>query len=149
MKITKKHILSFLILTSVFAAQVYLVFGLTPQKVAQAGTTLWDSQVGLGKTGEGQGVIGKVGFSKDSTNVSDVRTIVARVIRIFLGFLGTVFVVLMLTAGFKWMNSQGDEKAISSAKQQIAAAVIGLMIVLASYSITYLVMRYAVNATYQ
>lgn len=149
MKITKKHIFSFLILSTIFFVQACIVYSWLPQKVAHAGTSLWDSQVGMGKPGEGQGVIGKVGFSKDSANVSDIRTIVARVIRIFLGFLGMIFVVLMVTAGFKWMNSQGDEKAISGAKQQIAAAVIGLMIILASYGITYLVMKYAVNATYQ
>ncbi|MDO8260473.1 MAG: hypothetical protein Q7T50_03170 [Candidatus Magasanikbacteria bacterium] len=148
MKITKKHILGFLIISTFFLVQAAGILITQESHVAQAGTSLWDTQQGLGKPGTGSGVIGRVGFSKSSTNVPDIRTVVARIIRFFLGFLGIIFLGLIVFAGFKWMNSRGNEKAVEDAKGQIQAAVIGLLIVVASYGITYLVMQFALDATY-
>lgn len=145
MKITKKHIISFVAVFSFLVIQMMGV--LMTQNTVSAGAALWDSQVGLG--GEKPGVIGREGFSTGSERVSDIRTVAARIIQWFLGFLGIIFMALMVSAGFKWMNSQGNETAISEAKSQITAALIGLGIVVASYAITQLVMVFAVNVTYE
>jgi len=148
MKITKKQVLSFVMVLSFFLIQAAGILYIQESHSVQAGTSLWDTQQGLGKPGTGSGVIGRVGFSKGSANVPDIRTVVARIIRFILGFLGIIFVGLLISAGFKWMNSQGNEKGIEEAKGQIQAAIIGLLIVVASYGVTYLVMQFAVNATY-
>jgi len=65
--------------------------------------------------------------------------VVATVVKAFLGLLGVIFVILLIVAGFNWMTAGGDEEKINKAKSTIKAAIIGLIIVVAAYSITYFV----------
>jgi hypothetical protein len=70
---------------------------------------------------------------------ADVRTIVARVINVALGLLGTILLVIIVYAGFLWMTAGGDDEKVSRAKTLIKNGVIGLAIILSSYAITYFV----------
>ncbi|HCU48075.1 TPA: hypothetical protein DIC39_03425 [Patescibacteria group bacterium] len=70
---------------------------------------------------------------------SDPITVTAKIINIVLGFLGVVFIVLIIYAGFQWMTASGNEEKISQAKKMIGNAVIGLLIILASYAITFFI----------
>jgi len=69
----------------------------------------------------------------------EVGDVVAAAINGFLGLLGIIFVILIVLAGFKWMNANGDEEKINQAKDTIKNAIIGLIIVVAAYSITFFV----------
>ncbi len=73
-----------------------------------------------------------------SSNVT-IGVVVGTIIKAFLGLLGLIFVILMIIAGFNWMTAGGDEDKINKAKDTIRAAVIGLIIVVAAYAITYFV----------
>lgn len=73
---------------------------------------------------------------------SNLSTIISVMIQVVLGFLGVVFLALTIMAGFKWMMSQGNEKEIEAAKGSIKNSVIGIIIVLAAYAITYSVFKY-------
>lgn len=64
---------------------------------------------------------------------------VAFMIRGFLGLLGIIFIILIIIAGFNWMTAGGDEEKIKKATSTIRSAVIGLIIIVAAYSITYFV----------
>lgn len=68
-----------------------------------------------------------------------VGTVVGTIIKAFLGLLGIIFVILMIVAGFNWMTAGGDEAKIEKATSTIRSAVIGLIIVVAAYAITYFV----------
>lgn len=70
------------------------------------------------------------------TTPTDIRVIVARLINVSLGFLGTIFVVLVVYAGFQWMTSGGDSAKIGEAKKRVTAGVIGLAIILASWGLS-------------
>lgn len=74
-----------------------------------------------------------------STNIgltdSPIVVIIARLINILLGLLGIIALSLIVYAGFLWMTSAGDPQKIEKAKKMIAAAVIGLVIILSSYSL--------------
>lgn len=72
---------------------------------------------------------------------TDIRVIIAQIIRVALGFLGLIFLVLTLYAGFLWMTSGGNEQKISDAKGLLVNGVIGLAIILSAYGITLFVMR--------
>ncbi|MBI4992566.1 MAG: hypothetical protein HZC26_00275 [Candidatus Magasanikbacteria bacterium] len=78
---------------------------------------------------------------------TDVRFTTARIISAALGLLGTVALVLVLYAGFMWMTAGGDDEKAGSAKKILYAAVIGLVIILAAYSITRFVMSQLFKAT--
>jgi len=82
----------------------------------------------------------------DVTPASFSKTI-AELIKVALQFLGIIFLVLILYAGFLWLTSAGSEDKISKAKKIMTAAVIGLAIVLAAYTITYFVIDKLLEAT--
>src|SRR3989339_484298 len=67
--------------------------------------------------------------------------VIGSIIKIFLMLLGTIFVILLLFAGFKWMTASGDPKKVEEARDNIKNAVIGLAVVLAAYAITYFVFQ--------
>jgi hypothetical protein len=50
--------------------------------------------------------------------------------------LGTVFLILMIYGGFVWIKAAGRDPEIDRAKKIIITAVVGMMVVLASYAIT-------------
>lgn len=77
----------------------------------------------------------KAGF-RTNTSIGDV---VANVIQAVLGLLGIIFIVLMVYAGYLWMMAGGNEEQVKKAKDLIRAAIIGLIIIVAAYSITYFV----------
>ena len=67
--------------------------------------------------------------------------IVSIVIQAFLGLLGVLFLTYLLYAGYHWMTAQGDEKKVDKAKDTITRAVIGLIVTVGAYAITYFVIQ--------
>ncbi|MBI4779657.1 hypothetical protein HY797_04390 [Candidatus Falkowbacteria bacterium] len=65
--------------------------------------------------------------------------LISQIIKAFLGLLGIIFLILIIYAGYNWMTAQGDEEKVTLAKNTLARAVIGLIIIIAAYSITYFV----------
>ena len=72
---------------------------------------------------------------------------IAAVVKVILGFLGVIFIVLIIYSGILWMTSAGSEEKIGKAKKTIVAATIGLAIVLSAYAITYFVIDKLLEAT--
>lgn len=72
----------------------------------------------------------------------DIGVLISQIIRIVLSFLGIIFLVLMILAGFRWMTAAGNEETVKKAQGTIKTAIIGLVIVLAAYAITYFVFKY-------
>ncbi|MFA6466454.1 MAG: hypothetical protein WCV71_01185 [Patescibacteria group bacterium] len=77
----------------------------------------------------------------------DLRSTIAGVINIVLGFLGVLTTVIILFGGFKWMTSYGDSSKVDEAKKMIGAGVIGLVIVLTAYAISRFVLVNIANKT--
>ena len=92
--------------------------------------------------GNSQTAYNEIGFSE-----SDPRDVIARVIKIVLGFLGTIAVVLIIVAGFQWMTAAGNEDKVGKAKKIMTAAVIGLVIVLMAYALSTFVINAIIGAT--
>ncbi len=78
----------------------------------------------------------KTGLEKE-----DPRIIVARIINVFLGFLGIIALCLIMYAGFLWMTSEGSPDKINKAKKILIRAVIGLIIILSAFAIASFVLR--------
>lgn len=73
--------------------------------------------------------------------------VIGSIIKVFLMLLGTIFVILLLFGGFKWMTAQGDSKKVEDAKNLISNSVVGIVIILAAYSIAYFVLDKVYKAT--
>lgn len=67
--------------------------------------------------------------------------IVGRIIGIVLGLMGIILVVLMLAGGVMWMTSGGSAEQVTKAKKLMTSALIGLIIVVFSYSISRFVVE--------
>lgn len=120
------------ILTSIAVLAVFFAFFCVPMVVFAQDATL-----GLG---------GELGESVNLGKV-DLRVMIARGIQIVFGVLGTVLLIIILYAGWLWMTSQGDEEKITSAKNILKNAVIGLAIMLMAFSITTFIIRLLTDAT--
>ncbi len=70
-----------------------------------------------------------------------VPNLVGSVIGTALSLIGVLFFILMVYGGFLWMTDHGKEEQVTKAKDTIIAAVIGMVVVLASYAITTFVFR--------
>lgn len=66
----------------------------------------------------------------------DPRLIIAGGVKVFLSLLGTIFLGLVVYAAYLWGTSRGEESKIKQAKQTLTRAIVGIMLVLASYGIT-------------
>jgi len=64
---------------------------------------------------------------------------VENIITAFLSLLGVIFIILMILAGYNWMTAGGDEQKVTKAKDTIKRAIIGLLIIMGAYAITYFV----------
>jgi len=71
----------------------------------------------------------------------EVGDLVAGIIGAVLGLLGVVFLVLTVIAGFQWMTAAGNEEQVKKAQTSIKNSIIGLVIVLAAYIITYFIFK--------
>lgn len=71
----------------------------------------------------------------------DLMVLIGRGIQIGLSLLGVVLLLYTLYAGFLWMTAGGEEENIKKAQGILRNAVIGIIIILASYSITLFVER--------
>lgn len=77
----------------------------------------------------------------------DVREVIAYIIRVILGLLGTICVVIILYAGFLYMTSGGNSEKQSQAIGWIKGAVIGLALILLSYALSRYIITQLINAT--
>jgi hypothetical protein len=77
---------------------------------------------------------------------TDPRVIAARIIQIFLGFLGIIAVGLIIYAGFLWMTAAGNEDKIDQAKKTLVSAIIGLVIILSAFGIATFILTKILGA---
>ncbi|MDD3285715.1 MAG: hypothetical protein PHG95_03760 [Patescibacteria group bacterium] len=82
------------------------------------------TQVMLGQTGLNHFTLGQI---------------IAVVIQGALSLLGIIFLIIIVFAGYRWMTASGNEESIKKAQDMIKRAIIGLVIVLMAYAITYFV----------
>jgi len=72
-------------------------------------------------------------------STADFQAIVGAVITMVLGLLGVVFLVLAIYAGYSWMTAGGNEEIVEKARKTIINSVIGIIIVLAAYALSRLI----------
>ncbi|MBI5222660.1 MAG: hypothetical protein HY980_04170 [Candidatus Magasanikbacteria bacterium] len=111
-----------LISIALFALTLNLVFGLAP-----ASADLTENVMGQVKAGAD-----KAQFSE----AIDPRLAVVGVVRTVLAVVGIIFTVLIVYGGYNYFTSQGEEEKAKKGADIVRMAVIGLIIILFSYSIT-------------
>ena len=81
-------------------------------------------------------------------NGKDIREIAASLINEAIGFVGIIFVGVLIIAGFKYMFSGGEQENMSKARSAIISAIIGVILIFTSYSIVNFVINTVMEASY-
>ncbi|KKR34906.1 MAG: hypothetical protein UT67_C0005G0018 [Candidatus Magasanikbacteria bacterium GW2011_GWA2_40_10] len=79
---------------------------------------------------------GLIGQGQDVDAKTRVPELIGSIIGIALSFVGAIFFLLILYAGFLWMTAFGASDKVEKAKDILIHAAIGLIIVLAAYAIS-------------
>lgn len=80
--------------------------------------------------------VGEGGKYKTQNVTGDTAfEIIGIVVGVLLGFLGVIFVILTIYAGYNWMTARGNEEQVTKAKDTLKNAIIGLILVISAYAI--------------
>jgi len=63
------------------------------------------------------------------------RSLALTIVNFFLTFLGLIAVVMIIYGGFLYVTAAGNQEHIEKAKKIIIYAVVGILVILASYAI--------------
>ena len=77
----------------------------------------------------------------------DIRETIASLINQAIALLGVIALVVILFGGFRWMIAGGDQEKVKKAKDTLISGVIGLIIILTSYSLANFVVNSLLKAT--
>lgn len=114
---------------------------------------LWGWSVSMAGTANdsagsaGEEVLGNLGAAGRASGLTDkpLTDAVSIVIKGALGLVAVIFFIMIVIAGFSWMTAGGSEDTVKNAKKNIGNAVIGLIVILFSYAITYFVFDVLLN----
>lgn len=81
-------------------------------------------QLNAGKTGAGY------------TEAVAPQATVGAIIKIFLGFVGSIFIILIAMSAYWFIIARGRSEKIEKATDTIRGAIIGLLLVVLAYAIT-------------
>lgn len=93
---------------------------------------------------------GKAAYGEAQTQYAEEQgplVIAGKIINIALGAVGTIMVILFIYSGFLWMTAAGNEEKITKAKRILANAIIGTLIVIMAYAISYFVINQLLKAS--
>jgi len=66
-----------------------------------------------------------------------LETVIGQAIRLALSVLGIIFITLMFLTGNDWMQAAGNEEKVRLAKSRIQSLLIGLVVVLVAFALSY------------
>jgi hypothetical protein len=78
---------------------------------------------------------------------TDINAIIGTSIQTLLGLLGIIFMLLIIYGGITWMLAEGDESKVEKAQKIIRNCVIGLIVCVSAYAISYFVISALGNST--
>lgn len=94
-----------------------------------------------------QELANQTGSSAGIGTTTPLPLVIGRIINVALGFLGIIFLLLLLYAGFLYMTAQGEKEPIEKANKIIKQSVIGLIIIVAGFGISNFILGSLVNVT--
>lgn len=75
------------------------------------------------------------GGAYKASDVSSLATIMGVIVSGAISLLGIIFIILIILSGYQWMTAGGNEEAVKKSRTKMVNAVIGLLVVVASYAI--------------
>ena len=107
-------------------------------------TPVFAEKVDIG--GMAKGAATKAGYDANVTATTFAETI-GLVVKAALSMVGAIFLLLMVYAGYLWMTARGEEEMVKKSQKIIISSIIGLIIVVASYTLTNFVVGAILSKT--
>jgi hypothetical protein len=123
MKKNLKKIIASFLLTIIFLPVISLAQEIEP--TVESGSPLLDKLKTVGNS---------AGYG-EATPENSILDIIGTAISVMLSLLGVIFIFLIILAGYNWMTAAGDQEKITKAQHTIRSAIIGLLIIVASFAI--------------
>lgn len=95
----------------------------------------------LGKAASG---FGAPASGRASTTPGQV---IGEIIKVALGFVGTITFIIFLYGGFLWLSARGNDDQVKTAKKYLTNGVIGTIIAILAYSLTFYITDIVFQAT--
>lgn len=86
----------------------------------------------LSKFGQG---VGYTSIANPETGKLRLAGFIGEIISFGLGFLGVIFMLLIIYSGILWMTARGNEQQVDKAKKTLESSVVGILIVTAAYAV--------------
>lgn len=82
---------------------------------------------------------GRAGYAKEKKSIDGM---IVQGIEFVLTFVGVLFLILAIVSGFRWMTARGNEAEVEKAKKMLIQSIIGVLIILAAYAISYFIVEF-------
>jgi len=119
----------------VLLAAIVLLAGASTARAQSFGSYDFNNQSGLNAAAD------RAGYDVTSGSTS-IDSLIGQVIYLGLSFVGIAFFGFLLYGGIMWMTARSNEDKVNQATEIIIACIIGLIITLAAYAITYFLVSY-------
>jgi len=86
----------------------------------------------------------KAGY--DVVTATSVEGVIGQVVLAGLSLVGIAFLGFLIYGGITWMTARDNEEKVKKANAIIMAAILGLIVTLAAYVLTYFLVNYFYNA---
>lgn len=121
MKITRKSLQQFIVVTGLMTILLIIANAIGANlAMAQAIDPTQDQPAIIAQLSGGQ---------------TGLRGIVLTIINFFLTFLGLLAVIMVIYGGFLYVSSAGNEENVNKAKKILLYAVIGIVVIIASFAL--------------
>ena len=135
-KITLKLVISLLI--AIFAFSFFTPVLAQDNTSEEGGTYNFQEQSGLNATADA------AGYTEENQKTT-LEQRVSRVINAVLIMLGILFLGLVIFAGITWMTAFGNDEKVAKATELLKEAIVGLVVVIAAYAISWFIFYYFVE----
>ena len=78
---------------------------------------------------------------------TDLRIVIANLLKYFLTIIGLIFMVYIVYAGFTWLTAAGNSDKIKTAKSTLQTGIIGMVVIIFAFAIARFVIIAARCAT--
>ena len=82
---------------------------------------------------------GRAGYTNEPKSVDGM---IIQGITLLLTFVGVLFLILAIVSGFRWMTARGNEAEVEKAKKMLIQSIIGVLIILAAYALSYFIVSF-------
>lgn len=119
-----------LIISGLFLS--FSLFYYIPLALGQVADGTYDFQ-----TQSGLNSAAKTAGYETGANSTSVEGIISQVLFTILGLVGIIFFGYLIYGGYIWMTSRGNEERIKEANNTLVNAILGLLVTLGAYAISY------------